>query len=468
MNSDPVSRSLREEYYRRLLAKTRRTTTNAGYADWLLQTYPHGWYLPRHIRRVARDIDDVLQGRCDRYAVRMPPRHGKTENVTVRLAVRMLELDPAANVLISGYNERFARRLGRKARNLAQGRIAIAQDSTAADEWHTTAGGVMMTRGMGSPPTGTGFRLIVIDDPIRSREDAESEVKREAAWDHYTDDLLTRLDPGGAIVIVMTPWHEDGLDARAIASEPDRWRVLSLPALARDNDPLGRAPGEALWPERYDRDALLRIKSIMDQNDGERSFEALYQQNPQPREGSIFKPDRVRIVDDPPAAPVSICRAWDFAATAGGGDYTVGVLMCRAADGSFGVLDVVRGRWAPDERDAQMRRAAEVDGRAALIRIPQDPGQAGKDQVLHMARMLSGCNMRSAPVTGAKEVRASGFASQVNAGNVWAIRGAWNHAYLSELRSFREGCLHDDQVDASADAFAELAGARRMRVLGDD
>jgi predicted phage terminase large subunit-like protein len=82
--------------------------------------------------------------------------------------------------------------------------------------------------------------------------------------------------------------------------------------------------------------------------------------------------------------------------------------------------------------------------------------------------MLAGCNMRSAPVTGAKEVRASGFASQVNAGNVWAIRGAWNHAYLSELRSFREGCLHDDQVDASADAFAELAGARRMRVLGDD
>jgi predicted phage terminase large subunit-like protein len=379
----------------------------------------------------------------------------------------MLEIDPTANVLISGYNERFARRLGRKARNLAQGRIAIAPDSMAADEWHTTAGGVLMTRGMGSPPTGTGFRLLVIDDPIRSREDAESDVKREAAWDHYTDDLLTRLEPGGSIVIVMTPWHEDGLDARAVASEPGKWRVLSLPALAKEDDPLGRALGEPLWPERYDTESLLRIKAIMDQNDGERSFESLYQQNPQPKEGSIFKPDRIRIVDDPPALVVTLCRAWDFAATAGAGDYTVGVLMAKAADGSFGVLDVVRGRWAPDERDAMMRRAAEIDGHNAVIRIPQDPGQAGKDQVLHMARMLASYNMRSLPVTGAKEVRASGLASQVNAGNIWAIRGRWNHAFLAELRSFREGCLHDDQVDACADAFAELAGVRRMRLLGE-
>lgn len=430
------------------------------YADWLRGVLPASWGVPHHIQAACEHIDALIVGEIDRLAIRMPPRHGKTENLTVRLPVRWFQQWPEANVLLTGYNERFARRLGRKTRNAARGAVAIAQDSTAVDEWHTTAGGVLMTRGVGSPPTGTGFDLIIIDDPTKSREDAESELKREAAWDWYSDDIYTRLEPGGRIMMVMTPWHEDGIDARAIASEPGKWTVLSLPAIAEPDDPLGRAVGDALWRERYDAESLARIESVMDP----RSWRSLYQMDPRPREGAFFHPDRIREVFEPPAPIVRQCRAWDLAATEDAGDYTVGVLGCRDADGGFGVLDVQRGRWDSHARDRRMLEVAEKDGRGVVIHLPQDPGQAGKDQAQRLIRMLAGYIVRSEPVSGAKEVRASGYASQVNAGNTWMLSASWNRSYREELRGFMPGCLYDDQVDAGSDAFTELLTLRKARI----
>ncbi|NBW17550.1 MAG: terminase, partial [Caulobacteraceae bacterium] len=162
-------------------------------------------------------------------------------------------------------------------------------DKTGADEWETTAGGGLVARGVGTPPTGFGFDLILIDDPIKKREEAESEVYREKLWDWYTDDLYTRLEPGGAIILTLTRWHYDDLAARAIASEPSRWTILRLPAIAEDDDPIGRLPGQALWPARFNESDLQRIRDVQAATGGAYSFESLYQQNPTPREGAFFK-----------------------------------------------------------------------------------------------------------------------------------------------------------------------------------
>ena len=220
---------------------------------------------------IAEHLDAVNRGEIDRLAIHMPPRHGKSETVTVRAPLYDLERDPELNVLVTGYNERFARKFGRKTRNLAIERGLVASDKTANDEWATKKGGLYMARGVGSPPTGTGFKRIYIDDPIRRREDAESEIYREKTWDWYTDDLYTRLEPGGAIILTMTLWHEDDLGARAVASEPGKWTVLKLPAISDE--------GKALWPERYSVGDLNRIRDAIRRRDGERSWEALYQQN---------------------------------------------------------------------------------------------------------------------------------------------------------------------------------------------
>src|SRR5690606_39757667 len=161
-------------------------------------------------------------------------------------------------------------------------------------------------------------------------------------------------------------------------------------------------------------------------------------------------------------AMTAVCRAWDLAATEGGGDYTAGVKIGKGTDGRFYVLDVVRGQWDSAQRNARIRETAAQDGPSVKVRLPQDPGQAGKDQARQMVQMLAGYTVKAEPVSGSKEVRADPFAAQVNAGapgdpgNVALVRAAWNGPYGEVLRGFPNG-THDDDVDASADASTEIA-----------
>ena len=221
-------------------------------------------------------------------------------------------------------------------------------------------------------------------------------------------------------------------------------------------DPLGRKPGEALWPERFDREALLRIREVLMREHGERSWLALYQQRPTSREGAFFKVSQIQIEPCAPANMRSVVRAWDMAATAGGGAYTAGVKMGVDKDGVYWVLDVVRGQWSTDERDRVIVQTAALDGKAVKIRGPQDPGAAGKGAAEAFVRMLAGFTVVVKPVSGSKELRADPYSSQLNAGNVKLVAGDWNRAFIEEHRLFPRGAAMD-QVDAASDAFAELS-----------
>ncbi len=427
-----------------------------GFPEYLRATLPKHWSADvPHINLIAEHLDAVHRGEVDRLAIHMPPRHAKTETVSVRFGPFCLQCDPTENVLITGYNERFARRLGRRARNVFTGRTDLDRSKTASDEWATKEGGVLMARGVGSPPTGVGFRRIIIDDPIRRREDADSAVYREKVWDWYTDDLYTRLEPGGAIVLVMTRWHEDDLGFRAIESESNRWTVLRLPAIAEPGDPLGRPEGAPLWPERFSSEALARIREVMARNGGERGWQALYQQNPTPREGSLFLVGRLEPVDARPGGLPS-CRAWDLAATSDAGDWTAGVRIDGPDSAGIWYVEPLRFRHEPAQRNARILETAQADGVSTAIRVPIDPGAAGKEAAQAMVRLLSGFNVRAKRVTGSKVSRAEPFAAQLNAGNVRLVRNEFSTAYLEELRQAPGGAF-DDFVDATADAFNELA-----------
>lgn len=433
------------------------------YGSWLSSALPSGWDPnAAHLRLIAEHLDAVTSGAIDRLAIFMPPRHGKSETVTVRYPVHRLERDAQTSILVTAYNQRMANRFGRKVRNVATGRVDIAPDKSAADEWHTVAGGQVLARGVGSPPTGVGFGLIVIDDPIRRREDADSQTYRDKAWDWYTDDLYTRLEPEGAIIMVLTRWHEDDVASRAMKSEPGRWTVLKLAALAEPDDPMGRSEGAALWPERWSREHLLRTRDVMAQNEGLRSWEALYQQNPQPREGDMFRPGAIEVV---PARPVCTrwVRRWDLASSDGSGDWTVGALMGMQDDGRLVVADIARGQWSTDRRDAVIRQTAALDGQDVRIVLPQDPGSAGVDVAKHLTRQLLGYRVKAVRETGDKITRADPYSSQVNAGNVRMVAGSWNAGYMAELRSFPGGA-HDDQVDASSGGATELMSRRVAQV----
>ena len=182
--------------------------------------------------------------------------------------------------------------------------------------------------------------------------------------------------------------------------------------------------------------------------------------------GMVFKVGMLQATDEVPQG-LKVCRAWDLAATEGGGDYTAGAKIGVYGTGDnrrFIILDMIRGQWSPDNVDSRILKAAEVDGKSCRIRLPQDPGQAGKRQVQQLTRMLAGYSVQSKPVTGDKVTRAAPFASQVNQGNVSMLRGHWNQALLSELDAFPTEGRPDDAVDALSDAFDDLVSKKQFIV----
>ena len=234
------------------------------------------------------------------------------------------------------------------------------------------------------------------------------------------------------------------------------WDVLCLPAKCElPNDPLGRLVGEYLWPEWFGPEHWAQFESYPI------TWASLYQQRPSPLEGGLFKPDRITVIDDiDPSWQISWIRGWDLASTTDG-DWTAGAKLGRLPDGRFIIGDMARLRVGPDERDAAMLSTARRDSFLVKVSIPQDPGQAGKTQVLYLTRQFAGFKVVTSPESGDKITRAEPLASQINVGNVLMLRGNWNDPLIDEMRMFPNG-TNDDQIDALSRSFAELIDGNHL------
>ena len=185
-------------------------------------------------------------------------------------------------------------------------------------------------------------------------------------------------------------------------------------------------------------------------------FAGQYRQRPAPPDGGVIKPDLMTIVDAIPLGAVEWCRGWDLGASASG-DFTAGAKIGRLVDGRYIIAHVAREQFETHQRDMLIKNTATSDGKALKQSLPQDPGQAGKSQVLAFAKLLTGHNVHFSPESGDKVTRATPLASQINAGNVLLLRGAWNDPFKDECRLFPNG-KYDDQVDAAARGFNALLG----------
>lgn len=371
----------------------------------------------------------------------MPPRHGKSELASKRFPAWCLGRDPRRQIIAASYNSDLANDFGRHVRNIVGepefrevfANVSLATDSHAANRMNTNHGGAYVAAGVGTAVTGRGAHIALIDDPFKDREEADSERRRDLVDDWYRSTLFTRLMPGGAIVLIQTRWHEDDLAGRLLEREGDQWEVLELPAI---DD-----AGNALWPEWYDRDALERIKATI----GPREWSALYQQKPQPDEGTFFQREWLKEWDEKPDA-LNIYGTSDYAVTDGGGDYTVHRIWGVDAAGTIHRLDGWRGQTAADEW---------IERKLDLIAKHKPLAWFGEAGVIQKAvepmlrrRMLDRkvfCRIEWLPSIADKPTRARGFQARAAMGKVRLEPGA----DISEYLSFPAG-KHDDEVDTAS------------------
>lgn len=263
----------------------------------------------KHNEVLGRVLDRVADGELKRVMIFMPPRNGKSEEVSRLFPGYYLFKHPSHHVGLTSYSANLAYNLSRDARSNyeATGR-KLQGDASAVEEWRTEQGGRFWSDGVGGAITGKGFHLGIIDDPVKNREEAESETMREKVWDWYTSTFYTRQEPRAAIVLVMTRWHDDDLAGRLLKSEetnPEYWHIVNF--AADELTKPGQFPktctvepdwrhkdGVALCPERYDEDALRQIRSSI----GLRDYTALYLQRPSVDEGNIWKLDWFETYDD--------------------------------------------------------------------------------------------------------------------------------------------------------------------------
>lgn len=260
--------------------------------DFSILTHPRyetNW----HHEVIASALEDVERGTIDRLIIMVPPRHGKSELASIRFPAWFLGRNATKEIITASYSADLAIDFGAKTRSLIEDEqyqsifdLRLKQDERAKAKWLTQKGGGYTSVGIGGPLTGRGAHVLIIDDPIKNREEAESEVYRNKVWSWYTSTAYTRLEKGGAVILILTRWHMDDLAGRILAS-PDakRWTVISLPAIAlRDEE--YRKQGEALWPEKYDLTELGNTKQVI----GTYDWSSLYQQTPILSENQEFKP----------------------------------------------------------------------------------------------------------------------------------------------------------------------------------
>jgi predicted phage terminase large subunit-like protein len=437
--------------------------SHTSFGEWMAHVRPEFDWTAPHFRVMQSALDRVTAGELRRVFFQVPIRHGKTEHNTIGYAVSRLEADPSFRWLVGSYNQTQAQKISREIRKLAKARgVQISADRDTAGEWETEAGGGVRAVGAGAGVASVNADGILIDDPIGSRDDAESLAKRDQVWDWLTNDILARCEPHTAVLMSMSRWHQDDPAGRLKDQHGSRWFIVDLPGRAEPNDPLGRPVDAPLWPQHRGEAWLLEKRAEL----GEYGFASLIQGRPRPREGGMFKWAWWQSIGEVPKAGAMV-RYWDLAGTEPKGkghdpDYSAGALLCRMADQRTAIVDIARFRKSINARDVELETIAKADLAAYRGRltwwIETEAGIAGEERTATLVRRLQalGLSVRTEHPTGNKVHRAEPAASAAEAGNLVLCPGEWRDAFRAEASDFPNG-KHDDQIDAVAGALSKLA-----------
>jgi predicted phage terminase large subunit-like protein len=456
-----------------LEAQTRASESFLSFARYV---WPEAIFSAHH-QKMANAFDRIVKGELKRLVVNMPPRHTKSEFASYLLPAFAMGLDPRRKIIQATHNGELAVRFGRKVRNLMDQEnykevfpgVSLKADSKAAGRWDTNGGGEYYAVGVGGAMTGRGADLLIIDDP-HSEQDALSELSLDNAWEWYTSGPRSRLQPGGAVVVVMTRWGMKDLTARLIKaqSEPksDQWEVIEFPAILHENTEREKP----LWPSYWSLDELQKVRATL----SVQKWQAMYQQQPTNDEGAILKREWWRIWEHDYTPHVDyIIQSYDTAyskkETADFSAITTwGVFRPSYDEGAAIILlDVKKGRWDFPELKRIAREQYNywkpdnvlIEAKATGMTLQQELRRVGIP-----VTMYSPGGRRAGQD---KIARANSVAPVFEAGMVWAPQTKWAQELVEECAAFPNGD-NDDLVDSTVQAIMRFRAGNFVALDDDD
>lgn len=448
------------------LSDIRKELAKVSYIDYVVYTHEGRYKKAPHTEFIA----DIIQQAIDKkkrmrageiptenqyIALNMPPRHSKSMTITESLPSYYLGHFQEDRIIEISYNDTFARKFGKKNKEKVRhyGKdlfdIEIAKDSSAHDEWslNNNIGG-MISRGVLSGITGQGADLMIIDDPIKNREEADSETHREKIWDEWIDSFSSRLHPGAIVILILTRWHEDDLQGRLLNPEygkPLNWQVYNFPLEAEENDILGREPGEPLWPERYGKSFIEERKRYPS------SFNSLYQGRPTAQEGNMVKRQWWKKYDTLPHLPRIIISVDATFKDSDSSDFVSIQAWGKSGVNAY-LLDRVKRRMDFPTTLTEIKAMKERFPKASGIYIED---KANGSAIISMLRSKMPGIIPVNP-KGSKIARVSAVSDYILAGNVWLPKNEpWTTEYIDEWSAFPRG-KNDDDVDSGSQALNRL------------
>jgi predicted phage terminase large subunit-like protein len=463
------------------LAWARRELAKQDFTEFCARIDPmsaHVYRLP-HLRKMAEALEGVERGETPRLFITAPPRHWKSSCVSEKFPLYFLARNPEKSVGIFSHGQTLPIQFSKSVRGNIEfnprfkelfPEIKLKEGSESVSNWslRTAFRSSLRSFGVGAGPTGEGFDLIIIDDPIADAAEAYSPTVLASIWTWYQETLRDRLNPGGVIVLVMSRWHEDDLAGKLLKAskegDGEPWVELKLPAIAEENDVLGRAVGEALWPDKWPLSALEAVKK----GQGSRAFAARFQGSPRALEGNILDSRKLKMIEPDKVPPMDqIVRAWDLAfSERQGADYVAGAKIGVDRPGNRYILNLKRihGRWTSSK--PQIIDTAEADGVAVIVSIEANGTQLGYFQDIEVDPRMANRTVVADKPEGTKEMRASVWGSRLDDGIIYCVRAPWNEWLFEQMDAF-PNTDHDDGVDAISAGMAKIGwrGAGGTKVV---
>ncbi|WP_213667620.1 phage terminase large subunit [Staphylococcus capitis] len=436
--------------------------------SYYLRLVHHGNYEPlAHTELIASELQRIVDGEQRHIIIEMPPRHGKSLTVTETFPSYFVGKHPNKKVIVAAYGDGLARHFGRLNRNKfieyapKVFNVEIANDNGSVADWSVLDNnGGMISTGIGGSITGKGSDLLIIDDPVKNAQDAQSKTMRERVWQEWESTLSTRLHKGASVIVIMTRWHEDDFVGRLLENSPFKWERLRLPAIAEDeNDILGRNLGEPLSRELGFDEHWAESKKI---EVGSRTWASLYQQRPAPEQGSIFKREWVQFVDYVPTRYDDMLISWDMTfKDSNASDYVVGQVWLKDK-ANYYCIEQVRGQM---DFTQSMQAVINLKNKYPRCRRILIEDKANGPAIINtLKNRISGI----IPITPkeSKEARAFSVTPLFEAGNVFFYRNIRELSDMVEEIVGFPAASHDDTVDATTQALNYFQQQPQAQVMG--